>query len=479
MVQTRTKERMELIEQEIAKMKKEMSKIPMIELSLIKITKNLELMRLQSEKQQQAILMFMETTAKERSMMCARLSESMMRELSTTNMKENKPSSSCEIGSEKVKKKADIEDNNGDRNKFKKVEMPFFNGEDPNLWLFRVERVIELKEVSTVELNENEDLSAVGESLSAVLENFTNVFEWLEKLPPKRSIEHHTHLKKDINPINMRPYRQIPHTVIEELFDELNGASLFSKIDLKEVHQYGSIAAPLTQLLKKGGFKWSNEVEKAFEKLKKAMMTLPVLPLPDFSLLFETETDALGYGIGATKFVIRTDQRSLKFLLEQRVVQPQYQRWLAKLLGYSFEVVYKPGLESKVANAFSRMPSATKLYNLTAPTIVDLESIKEEVKKDHKLQKIIAEMSGSRDATEGKGLPKAHGFEVIFVVVDHLSKYGEKPKEWVKWLSWAEYWYNTAYRRALGIAPFQVVYGQKPPPLVYYGQRNIEFDTIT
>ncbi|KAA0065531.1 histone-lysine N-methyltransferase ASHR1 isoform X3 [Cucumis melo var. makuwa] len=411
MVQTRTKERMELIEQEIAKMKKEMSKIPMIELSLIKITKNLELMRLQSEKQQQAILMFMETTAKERSMMCARLSESMMRELSTTNMKENKPSSSCEIGSEKVKKKADIEDNNGDRNKFKKVEMPFFNGEDPNLWLFRAERVIELKEVSTVELNENEDLSAVGESLSAVLENFTNVFEWLEKLPPKRSIEHHIHLKKDINPINMRPYRQIPHTVIEELFDELNGASLFSKIDLK------------------------------------------------------------------TKFVIRTDQRSLKFLLEQRVVQPQYQRWLAKLLGYSFEVVYKPGLESKVANAFSRMPSATKLYNLTAPTIVDLESIKEEVKKDHKLQKIIAEMSGSRDATEGKGLPKAHGFEVIFVVVDHLSKYGEKPKEWVKWLSWAEYWYNTAYRRALGIAPFQVVYGQKPPPLVYYGQRNIEFDT--
>ena len=64
-------------------------------------------------------------------------------------------------------------------------------------------------------------------------------------------------------------------------------------------------------------------------------------------------------------------------------------------------MVYKPGLESKVANAFSRMPSATKLYNLTAPTIVDLESIKEEVKKDHKLQKIIAEMSGSRDATEG------------------------------------------------------------------------------
>ena len=37
-----------------------------------------------------------------------------------------------------------------------------------------------------------------------------------------------------------------------------------------------------------------------------------------------------------TKFIVKTDQKSLKFLLEQRTIQPQYQKWVAKLLGYSF-----------------------------------------------------------------------------------------------------------------------------------------------
>ncbi|KAL0552393.1 hypothetical protein IC582_011502 [Cucumis melo] len=45
----------------------------------------------------------------------------------------------------------------------------------------------------------------------------------------------------------------------------------------------------------------------------------------------------------------------------------------------------------------------------------------------------------------------------------------DKPKEWIKWISWAEYWYNTTFQRALGMTSFQVVYGRKPPPLLSYG----------
>ena len=65
------------------------------------------------------------------------------------------------------------------------------------------------------------------------------------------------------------------------------------------VEGYGAISWPLTQQLKKDAFNWNLEVEAAFQKLKTAMTTIPVLALPNFSQLFIVKTDASGYGLGA------------------------------------------------------------------------------------------------------------------------------------------------------------------------------------
>jgi hypothetical protein len=43
-----------------------------------------------------------------------------------------------------------------------------------------------------------------------------------------------------------------------------------------------------------------------------------------------------------------------------------------------------------------------------------------------------------------------------------------QPKQWVQWLSWAEYWYNTTYHTSTKMTPFEVVYGQPPPTMVGY-----------
>jgi hypothetical protein len=53
-------------------------------------------------------------------------------------------------------------------------------------------------------------------------------------------------------------------------------------------------------------------------------------------------------------FVVRTDQQSLKFLLEQKVGTPSQQKWVTKLLGYDFTVEYKKGVDNRVADALSR-----------------------------------------------------------------------------------------------------------------------------
>jgi hypothetical protein len=60
----------------------------------------------------------------------------------------------------------------------------------------------------------------------------------------------------------------------------------------KFVKNYGQMTTPLTTLLKKEGFYCTQVATKAFEKLKEAMCTTPVLATPDFTKTFIVECDA-------------------------------------------------------------------------------------------------------------------------------------------------------------------------------------------
>lgn len=66
----------------------------------------------------------------------------------------------------------------------------------------------------------------------------------------------------------------------------------------KFVHHYSILAKPLTNLLKKKSFSSDAASHAAFEHLKHAMSTIPVLALPDFAQPFTLETDACSSGVG-------------------------------------------------------------------------------------------------------------------------------------------------------------------------------------
>ena len=145
------------------------------------------------------------------------------------------------------------------------------------------------------------------------------------------------------------------------------------------IRGYASIVAPLIKVTTKEPFEWTAEADKAFRVLKTALISAPVLVLPNFTLPFTLETDASGVGMGVVlsqkghpiaffskpftpkmlqastymrelcaittavkrwrqyllghQFTILTDHRSLKELLTQVIQTPEQQMYLARLMG--------------------------------------------------------------------------------------------------------------------------------------------------
>lgn len=57
--------------------------------------------------------------------------------------------------------------------------------------------------------------------------------------------------------------------------------------------------------------------------------------------------------------------QSLKYLLEKKLSIPLQQKYLAKLMGFSYTIQYNKGLENKAANALSRRDDPVEMLQIT------------------------------------------------------------------------------------------------------------------
>lgn len=171
------------------------------------------------------------------------------------------------------------------------------------------------------------------------------------------------------------------------------------------VPNFSDLIAPLTNLLRKGvKFVWDKPCEVAFEGIKNALVSAPILTCPNFEYPFILQTDASAYGVGAVlsqvydgrehvicyvsrtlsrqervysaterellavlfaieklrcylegaKFSVITDHYSLQWLHNLKNPQNRLGRWVLRLQQFSFDVIHRKGREHVVPDALSR-----------------------------------------------------------------------------------------------------------------------------
>ncbi|KAL5581585.1 hypothetical protein UlMin_014027 [Ulmus minor] len=169
----------------------------------------------------------------------------------------------------------------------------------------------------------------------------------------------------------------------------------------KFVRNYGILARPLTNLLKKGQFGWTAEAETSFKLLQQAMTTTPTLAMPNFQQPFTIESDASGDGIGA---VLTQQGKPLAFMSRALGVSKLSWSTYAK----EMLILYKPGRENSAADALSRVPGSPTLNALFVSQAQIWEDIKTAAADDAYMSRI------SKLAATKPGIPYTTRHGLIF-----------------------------------------------------------------
>ncbi|KAF1334655.1 reverse transcriptase, partial [Globisporangium splendens] len=230
----------------------------------------------------------------------------------------------------------------------------------------------------------------------------------------------------------------------------------------KYSQNYAGIIRPFSPLLKKDvDWKWSDECQEAFVKVKHSLMEAPVLAIADHERPFYVVCDASDFAIGCAlmhhddadrervicyqsrqlkpaehnypvhdkellamkyaltkfrayllgskRFTVYTDHASLRTAVKSPHLSQRMARWLSFFAVYEFDVEYKPGRFNVIADVLSRHPDFESKANdskedrvmaitrESTPTSSLLDDIKRAYATDSDISRLVAHLSDPSD----------------------------------------------------------------------------------
>ncbi|GJZ57695.1 putative reverse transcriptase domain-containing protein [Tanacetum coccineum] len=288
---------------------------------------------------------------------------------------------------------------------------------------------------------------------------------------------------RELNKLTVKNRYQFPR--IDDLFDQIQGSSVYLKIDLRSGYHYALILA-----LPEG----SKDFVVYYDASHKGLGVV----------LMQKEKRHYLYG---TKCAVFTDHKSLQHILDQKELNMRQRRWLELLSDYDCEIRYHPGKENIVADALSRKErikplregytevkvgtpcrwnSMLKWQELVAmlwetdPMEKLARMYLKEVVTRHEIPvSIIYDRDGRFTSSFWRSLQKALGISLDMSTTYHPETDGQSERTiqtlkdmlracvfdfrngWVKHLPLVKFSYNNSYYASIKAAPFEVLYGRK------------------